>query len=582
MKNYQNKQEGNVLIIVMVLFVVVSLSVALGLVAPVLYANRIAKDTLESKRGYAMAESGLEDVLYRLKTSRQVSSSETLTLGTRETTTIITDISNDTKKVLSTADSLKRFRIVSATVTLGAGVSFNYGVQTGRGGIIMSNGSKIIGNVYANGDITGSGEITATAIAANTGALLADQINDIPSTPTDSLTFRNTSSSQDIAQSFQVSISSPINKVQFYIKKVGSPANASVRVVADNSGLPSTTNLLSSQGTISASSVTTSYGWLDVALPDNPTLYAGTTYWLVVDNSSNSDSNYYILGANDSGYSSGSVKIGVFGGSWNNPSPTTLDSYFKIYLGGLTATINGITVGLAGVGDAWAHTITGGSVAGTKYCQVGTGCNTSRPDPSPQNFPVSDANIEAWKVDAAAGGTIVGNYTPIDGSSLGPKVITGNLTISNGATMTLTGRVWVQGKVVLSNNSKIKLSAGYGTQDEVILVDGIIDINNNGIFENSGTTGSYIMAITTSNCPLDASCNGANAINLSNNAGAVVLNAQRGTIHINNNAELIEATAETLYLNNNAVITYQSGLANMNFSTGPSGSWSIQSWKETK
>jgi len=35
-------------------------------------------------------------------------------------------------------------------------------------------------------------------------------------------------------------------------------------------------------------------------------------------------------------------------------------------------------------------------------------------------------------------------------------------------------------------------------------------------------------------------------------------------------------------LNNNVIITYDSGLADLNFSSGPSGGWNISSWQEVE
>ncbi len=569
--------------IVIIFFLSITLTILVGIITPVVREFDISLSTYKSKQSYFVSESGIEDLIYRIRHNKQYGGSETLVLGSSTATTTITNLSSSKKEITTIGDDDSRQRKIDTVLSTGVGTSFNYGVQTGRGGISFGNNSSIIGNVYANGDLTGSGSVTGTAVAANSSALSADQLNDSPSTPTNSINFRNSSSTADFAQSFQVSTSSPINKVQFYIKKVGSPANATVRLVTDSSGSPSTNNLLSTQGTLSASSVTTSYGWLDIVFSDNPTLYPGNTYWIIIDNSSSSSSNYYTLGANDSVYTSGAPKVGNYAGSWSSTSPSTLDSYFSIYLGGLTSTINGIFVGSNGAGDAWAHTITGATVSGTKYCQVGTGCNTSRTDPPSKSFPISDANITSWKNDATSGGTISGDYSVSSSNqSLGPKEITGNLSVGNGKTLTITGTLWVHGNISLSNNSTIKLASSYGTDDGVIVTDGNISITNNGVFAGSGTTGSYLMALTTSDCPTSSNCSGSYAIDVNNNAGAVILNAQKGTIHLNNNANLIEATGETLILDNNATVTYQSGLADMNFSSGPSGSWNISTWKETQ
>lgn len=224
--NFKTKgNKGNVLMIVMVLFVALSLSISLGLVTPVINASRIAQNALESKRSYFMAESGVEDVLYRLRSSMSVSSSETLVLGAQETTTTVTDIQGGQKQIESLGDSQNRNRSITATVKQGAGVSFNYGLQVGQGGLDLAGSSGINGNVYANGNIhgTSSSFITGSAIAANSDALTTDQSNGT-GTPTASVTFGNATATQSIAQSFIVSDEVPLNKLQFYLLKTGSPS----------------------------------------------------------------------------------------------------------------------------------------------------------------------------------------------------------------------------------------------------------------------------------------------------------------------------------------------------------------------
>jgi hypothetical protein len=81
---------------------------------------------------------------------------------------------------------------------------------------------------------------------------------------------------------------------------------------------------------------------------------------------------------------------------------------------------------------------------------------------------------------------------------------------------------------------------------------------------------------------MGGSCGGANAIDIANNAGTVILNAQNGYVRFSNNAGAKEATGYKIILDNNAYITYDSGLANVNFSSGPSGGWNIISWKEVE
>ncbi len=567
-------QQGNALIIVMVLFVAISLSIAMGLVAPVLRANRIATNSLESKRSYAIAESGVEDVLYRLTNGMTVSSDETLVLGTQTATTTVSDELGGGKEIQSIGDENNRNRTVTIHMIQGEGVTFPYGMQTGQGGITMANNSSIQGSVYSNGPITGTGTITGSATSANSASLFADQQNGT-GTPANEIIFGNANSTQDITQSFQVGTTETLNKFQFYIKKTSTPSNLTLRITADNSGAPSSSSLAT--GTLSASLVSTTYGWVTVTLSSSIQLMAGTTYWFVLDGVTSS-SKYYTIGANNT-YLDGAAKVGQYNTSWNATSPSGLDVFFKVYLGGVQGLISGITVGSGGLGNAYAHTINNSTIAGANYCQTGTGnnksCNTSLPDPTSLELPVSDQNIQDWKDSAEEGGDYVGTYT-VNGTSasLGPRHITGDLVITNGATLTMTGTLWVEGDVTLSNNSSIRLSSSYGASGGVLVVDGDVSISNNATFAGSGIAGSYLMVLSTSSST--------SAITVGNNAGTVILYAANGTVNVANNAGAREINGYRINLSNNAVITYESGVTSVNFVNGPSGGLSIQSWQETE
>ncbi len=566
-------QKGNALIITILLFVAIATSISMGLAAPTISSIKSSSDALESKRSYAIAESGVEDVFYRIRTAKNVSSSETLTVGNQTTTTTITDISSGKKQINTIGDSNDRNRTINTVIEQGIGVSFSYGVQSGKGGFSMGNNSSIVGSVYSNGPITGSGSITGSATSANSGNLVPDQSNGA-GTPDYDVSFGTATATQDFAQSFQVSTDEVVNKVQLYIKKVGSPSNLTVRIVNNSGSSPSTVTKTS--GTLSASLVSTNYGWVDVVFSTNPQLDAGTTYWIVLD-AATSTSNYYKIGGNNNGYANGASKIGQYSGTWNNNSPSTIDGFFSLYIGGITGLISGITVGTGTTGNAYSHTVNNSTIRGTNYCQTGSGnnkaCNTTLADPVEISMPISDQNIQDWKDAGAAGGTYSGTYT-ISGSTvtLGPKKITGDLVVDDNGTLIVSGTLWVQGSLDVNNNGLIKLVSGYGSSEGVIIVDGTVDASNNANFQGSGTSGSYIMVLSTSSS--------ASAIKLGNNVGAVILYAANGTIDINNNGAAKSLNGYQIKLGNNVTITYDSGLANANFSSGPGGSWSATSWRE--
>lgn len=568
------KNGGAAMITSVIFFIFISMAIISGLVGPSIREFQIANEALNSKRAYSLAESGVEDAYYRILTNKPITAEETITIDNDSVETIIVS-DNNSKQILSMGDVSSYQRKLNLLLTAGVGISFSYGVQAGQGGFVMDNGSVVNGSVYSNGTITGSGSITGTALSANSASLTADQTNG-SGVPSYDVIFGNTNGAQDFAQSFQVSTTTEVNKVDLYLKKVGTPTNLTVRIVSNSGSSPSTSTLTS--GSLSSSLISGTYGWVSVPFNSHPELTAGTTYWIVIDGST-STSSYYKIGANYDGYSNGIAKRGRYTSTWNATSPSALDGFFKIYLGGLTGLIDGIDIGSNGVGNAYAHEVNNSTIVGTNYCQIGSGnnksCNTSLPDPAQVPMPISDQNILDWKTEAEAGGVHSGNYILNDDSgSLGPKKIVGNLSISNNAILTVEGTLWITGNMIVDNNATINLSSAYGSSEGVIIVDGTVSIGNNSIFNGSGIDGSYLMVLSTSTST--------SAITLSNNGGAVILYAAYGTVNLANNADAKSLNGKFIHLSNNATVTYDSGLANANFVNGPSGGWEIGGWKETE
>lgn len=420
---YKIKQNrGAAMMILVLFFVFISVTILIGVITPTVREFKIATDSFQSKQTYFLAESGVEDVLYRLKNSKQTSGTETLVLGDSQAVTTVTDIGGGQKEISTLGDTNSHQRKINVTLNTATGVSFNYGVQVGIGGFKFTGNARVEGNVYSNGDIKGENNTAITGTAISTG------------------------------------------------------------------------------------------------------------------------------------------------------------------------TISKMTIGTGTTGNAKAHTVNNSTIRGINYCQTGTGnnkaCNTSQPDPESTTMPISDQNILNWKEEASVGDLYVGNYL-LNGNntaSLGPKEITGNFTIDGNAVLTVTGTIWVHGNITISNNAIVKLSSSYGHNSGVVVADGNVNFTGNNGFRGSGQTGSYILLVTTSTCPDGPSCGeeSTNAITIGNNADAVILNAQNGTISFSNNAEVNEATAKTIVAGNNTVITYLEGLADVNFSSGPSGGWNLESWKEVE
>lgn len=591
--NKKNTQGGQVIIINTLLFFALSTAIIFAVTSPVISSFQVTKSFTKSKQAFLVANSATNEALYKLNTNKDLGSAETVTLSQGSAIISVADVgSSKTISIESDVDSYERNYDLS--VAVGDGVSFNYGLQSGQGGFDMSGGAGIIGNVYSNGDVIGSGGpyITGSAISANISDPVVTASNNSGAiTPTHDVQFGGNTTPQDAAQSFSVSTSTPVSSIRILIKKSGTGwmNNVTMRIVSDNSGSPNKTTL--AQGTISASTVTTTYNYLTVPLTSVVSLTPGTTYWIVLDTST-TWGQYYALAANDSSYSDGLPKTGTWssggsGGTWSNTSPSTKDVYFDIYVGGSTGIIQGISVGSAGTGDAWAHDVVNSTVAGTIYCQGGSGnnkaCDTSRVDPVQQPWPISDGNIEDWKTAAAAGGaTTTMSLGGADIRTIGPIQINGNLSVGSGATLNIEGTVYVTGNVTVSGGAKIRINPSLGATSAVIVTDGKVVASGGGQFQGSGTAGSYILLVTNSTCPTGAGCSGDNAIEVSGGTGAVVLNAQKGTIEFSGGAQAKQATGNRIIMGGGTTVTYESGLSNQNFTSGPSGSWNISSWQEVE
>ncbi len=589
--------RGQAMMVATIFFLVVSITIIFGLVGPILKQQKIASNMILSRQSYFLAEAGIEDVVYRLKTGQPVSSTEVLSLS-GSTVTVVTTDTAEGKEVVAMGEVNDAVRKVEANLILGVGTVFHYGVQVGSGGVEMDENSKIIGSVYSNGNISGDNgaKISGDAIVAG---YIEESLEARSTNCLEDVVAGKTSPQIDFAQSFVAPSSDSLTKVSLYLKKVGTPSSRTVKIAADNNGSPDDESLMS--GTLNKDLVTTSYGWIDITFSSPALLLAGNTYWIILN--ANQDNNEYWVWCNDSnsGYSSGA---GKYSEDWDDDPWTQItgDLNFRTYFGAGVSSLDGVIV----LEDAKANTITDSKVCGDAYyksidssslnflnnpttqvCGTPVTNGTAYPDsadPPVENMPISQANIDQWKIDAQAGGTISGNYSVTSSVSLGPKEITGNLLMNNNnKTLTVTGTVYVRGNIDISKGSTIRCSTSYGANSCLIVTDGRIHTENNGTFAGSGTMGSFLMLLTTLPCDGSFSfgCDSHNgAVDVHNNATGAIFYAQNGKIHLHNGVNVTEVVAYKLALDNNATITYEQGLINTVFSSGPSGGFEILNWKE--
>jgi len=527
-----------------------------------------------SKQSYFTSESGLEDAIYRVKYGKQLSGTETLSIGSSTATTVITTAADGTKQIDATSTLSSTIRTTEASLQTSSGTSFPFALQGGIGGIDMNDG-EITGDIYTTGSIRGCGSctISGSATAAGISTSNVDQDNSSPSTPTNSINFGNSNSSQDIAQSFSVSQSLSFTDLKIDIQKVGNPSNATIKITTDNSGKPSSTILAS--GTLSSSLASTTYAWMDIALTANPVLTSGTTYWIVIDANTNS-SNYYTAAANSGAYS-GTALVGKYGGSWTSTSPSNLDMYFKVSIGTNEEGIAGESqFNRLTVGSAYAYNASYVNSSGALYCQVGTQnnktCDTSRGDPAVQSDPATDGDISSWKSTAASGGTNEGDYTVgYAGATLGPKKIHGNLSVAGGGTLIVSGTIWVTGNVTINGGSTVS-PQGTG-QSFAIIADGTVTLSGGASI--TGNSNGHILIVSTSTADP--------AITLNGGANDTVIYVPHGGFYLSGGATAKAAAAKHITMDGGSDLIYDPSISNLNITSGSSGtSFGIKTWKETQ
>ncbi|MFZ2303482.1 MAG: hypothetical protein WAV98_01670 [Minisyncoccia bacterium] len=164
MRKYSiNRKRGAAIITAVIFFVVISVTMAVGLSSPVVREYVTARDFEKSKGAYYLSEAGMEDVLYRIRKPITVGPAQEVIMlgGNTATTTIYTD-SSIKKTITSWGDILRNTRRVKSTLTTTTGESFVYGVWAGPGGVYFQNNSSITGNLYSAGPVCGGGSTGAT------------------------------------------------------------------------------------------------------------------------------------------------------------------------------------------------------------------------------------------------------------------------------------------------------------------------------------------------------------------------------------------------------------------------------------
>lgn len=172
----QKEARGAALLLFIVIFLLTSLTL-------VLFIARSAYDDLasyrilsEGKASFYGAEAGIEDAVHRHRQGKSYSNTESFSIsGTNVSVdrTVVVDILTITAE----GDNDDSIRKSELGLAIGDGTSFNFGMQSGDGGITMLNSSSVLGNVYSNGSVEGAGNYVYGEVVSAGASGLIDSIH---------------------------------------------------------------------------------------------------------------------------------------------------------------------------------------------------------------------------------------------------------------------------------------------------------------------------------------------------------------------------------------------------------------------
>lgn len=168
-------QKGAAMLLFVVFFMIASVALTYFVSRNVLSAITVYSLNERSKQAHYASESLAEDVAYRNIQSLSVDAVESATLfGTPVYATTTIDSVNALWTINASSNIGEAVRDVSVVLAQGTGASFNFGLQSGTGGISLSNNSSVVGNVFSNGDVIGtnSADVYGEVIAAGPGGLV--------------------------------------------------------------------------------------------------------------------------------------------------------------------------------------------------------------------------------------------------------------------------------------------------------------------------------------------------------------------------------------------------------------------------
>lgn len=166
-----NGQKGFTALFVTLLVLTVVFSIGTSIFISAYGEQRIVLNAVKSSQAYYAAESGIEDAVLRLKQSLNLPSDYNLAVGGATAAVSADSPSQNNWVITSTGEKTGVFRKIETQLEISPiAPDFFYGAQVGAGGIELENLSKIVGNIFSNGNIVAESGTKITGTVQVSGA----------------------------------------------------------------------------------------------------------------------------------------------------------------------------------------------------------------------------------------------------------------------------------------------------------------------------------------------------------------------------------------------------------------------------
>lgn len=279
----------------------------------------------------------------------------------------------------------------------------------------------------------------------------------------------------------------------------------------------------------------------------------------------------------------------------------------KIYGDAISAGPTGLIDNVHATGTSHSNTLSDSLIDGDAYYNVvgdpsvvlGTR-NTPATNLATSALPILEETIDEWEQAVLDYGTVIastsaecagGTYTIDSTVSIGYLKIECNLDIEETGGdifITMTGPVWVTGNISFTQGPQVNVDPSLGRFSTQFIADNPddritsskVEIRNSTTFQGSGDPRSIVLLVSRNE---SASLGGTEpAMTISQSAnGDIMFYSNFGLVDIKNGIDLKEVTAYQISIAQNSDVLYDSGLANVNFTSGPGGGYVLTDWAES-